>query len=139
MSFLCCPDNCAFLVSWGLHWGGLGIADLHKAWLRCSEAWTEGGAIKTPKAQTRTKADQWLVAVEHVLQQYTGHGLARYVSSGSSQQNQSSLPATGSKPETDDPYARPWLGIAWDRGPDSWAGKQYLKYALQAHVEESLD
>ena len=120
-------------------WGRLGIADFHKAWLRCSEAWTEGGAIRPPEARVRTKAYQWLVAVEHILQQYTGHGLASYLPSGSSQQNQSSLSATGSKPESDNPYDWPWLGIALDRGPDSWAGKQYLKYALQANVEEFPD
>ena len=94
--------------------------------MRSSEAWTEGGMAKPAKKRQRSKAYQWLIAVENILQQYTGQGFSKY------------LPPSGSQPEIS-PYDWPWLGIALDRGPDSWAAKQFLKYHLQANVEEFPD
>ena len=63
-----------------------------------------------------------------------GEGLERYTD------KYASCTPSGSKPgEKDDPYLWPWLGIAIDRGPDSWAGKQFLKYGLHCNVEEFPD
>lgn len=112
----------------------------YKAWLRCSEAWTEGGTWKPLQKRTRSKAHQWLIAVENILQQYTGKGLVQYLPVGSKPEDTNLVGPAGSKPgEEDDPYSWPWLGIALDRGPDSWAAKQFLKYALEANVEEFPD
>ena len=105
----------------------------YKAWLRCSEAWTEGGAVKPPKKRQRTKAYQWLLAVDNILRQYTGKGLANYLAPDGSTLD------PGSKPDPEDPYSWPWLGIALDRGSDSWAAKQFLKYGLLANIEEFPD
>jgi hypothetical protein len=82
---------------------------------------------KPAKKRQRTKAYQWLLAVENILQQYTGQGFNKYLP-----------PASGSQPASS-PYSWPWLGIALDRGPDSWAAKQFLKYHLHANVEEFPD
>ena len=94
--------------------------------MRSSEAWTEGGMAKPAKKRQRTKAYCWLIAVENILMQYTGQGFSKY------------LPPSGSQPDIS-PYDWPWLGIALDRGPDSWAAKQFLKYHLHANVEEFPD
>ena len=64
--------------------------------------------------------------MDNILRQYSGRGLIQYLESD-----------VGAKPE--DPYSWSWLGIALDRGPDSWAAKQFLKYEKKANVEEFPD
>lgn len=105
-----------------------------QAWLRSSEAWTEGGVIAPRVKRVRLKAHQWLIAVDNNLRQYTGHGLQRYTDMSDADSD------SGPKPfDPDDPYAWPWLGVALDRGPDSWCAKQFLKYKLHCNVEEFPD
>ena len=96
-------------------------------WARSSEAWVEGGTSQPNKKRQRSKAYSWLLAVENILKEYTGKGLAQYLAPQHSHQSAVC------------PYSWPWLGIALDRGSDSWAAKQFLKYHLHANVEEFPD
>ena len=103
------------------------IEERKQAWTRTSEAWTEGGAAKPERKRQRTKAYQWLLAVESILQQYTGSGISRYILHSEKEKRLSN------------PMDWPWLGVSLDRGPDSWAAKQFAKYFLHVNWEEFPD
>ena len=103
------------------------VEESKRAWARTSEAWTEGGEAKPERKRQRTKAYQWLLAMEAVLQQYTGSGISRYIVH---REEERRLP---------NPMDWPWLGVSLDRGPDSWAAKQFAKYFLHVNWEEFPD
>ena len=103
------------------------LEDRKRAWTRSSEAWTEGGAAKPDIKRQRTKAYQWLRGVDNIITMYTGEGLSQYILHND----------LAKRPEN--PMDWPWLGVSLDRGPDSWAAKQYMKYFLKANVEEFPD
>lgn len=78
-----------------------------------------GSAEERPRKLQRQKAQQWISALQSVLETSTGHGLLRY------------CPEKGNEVTTDLPF----LSLHADAGSDGLAASFYLRYHMKLNIE----